>query len=222
MAYNVNEIIGRVKDRLDDSEYPQAVLINFLNDTQQEIFNQYEIPFNQTSFVGVLAEGQYKFNFVDTADDYQRVVSLRLTDPDKEETDISENFLNYKDFRKRYPKPEDNSAGKPSDWTTYGFQIIFSKPTDQEYTMAMDYLKEATILENTDEVPELPASWQEVLVLGTYIRALERNDDNDIAEYHRTKQGGYLDSVQTLINRYNPGQTASTTIMRQSRNKRRV
>lgn len=215
--YNVQEIVQKVRNRLDDQDFPQAVLVDFINATQQEIFNQYVIPFNQKTFSGDLAEGQHRFNFVNTAPDYQRVISLRLTDPEDEETDISEKYVNYREFRKRFPKPGDRPAGKPSHWTTYGFVIIFSQPTDRVYTMDMDYVKEATVLTNGDDVPELPKSWEEVLILGTFIRALERNDDLDIAEYHRSKLGGYNDQVQTLINRYNPAQTATTTVMRQSR-----
>lgn len=219
MAYDVQRIVKRVRDKMDDSEYSEQLILDFINDTQQEIFNDFELPFNQKTFSGTLAQGQYQFNFVNSATDYQRVVSLRLTSPEKNVTDISENYMNFHDFRKSFPDPSKNTANTPSFWTSYGFVIIFSQPTDQEYVMDMDYVKEATLLEDLSDVPELPPSWQEVLVLGAYIRALERNDDNDIADYHRMKAGGYISQVQTLANRYNPTQRAATTVMRNSRRK---
>lgn len=218
--YTLNTIIGRVRRKLDDDDYPAEVITEFVNDTQEEIFNTYELPFNQTTFSGTLSEGEHRFNFVNTAPDYQRVVSLRITGPDKQYYDISDKYMNYRDFRKQYPVPENNQANSPSNWTTYGFTIIFSQPTDKDYVMDMDYLKEAERITDEGVSPELPQTWQEVIVLGAWIRALERNDDNDLAEYHRSKRGGYLDQMQGLANRYNPAQTASTTIMRNSRRKR--
>lgn len=217
MAYNLGEIVARVQQKLDDTDYSTQIIKDFINDTQQEIFNGYNLPFNQETFSGVIASGEHQLNFVSSATDYQRVVGLRITSPTVNETDLSGNYVPYRQFRKLYPDPSSQTAGIPYEWTTWGFVIYFSRPTDQEYTMDMDYIKEATIIEDDADVPELPASWQEVLVLGAFIRALERNDDNDIAEYHRSKQGGYLDQIQTLAGRYNPAQTTATTTMGQSR-----
>ena len=217
MAYNLQEIVSRVQDRLDDEDYPTNVIKDFVNDTQQEIFNGYKLPFNEATFSGVIASGDYQLNFVSSATDYQRIVGLRITSPTAYEQDLSEYYIPYRRFRHSHPDPSSQAAQQPQYWSTYGFTILFPAPTNQAYTMDMDYLKEATIIEDDADVPELPASWQEVLVLGAYIRCLERNDDHDIAEYHRSKQGGYLDQIQTLATRYNPGQQTTTSIMGQSR-----
>lgn len=213
MAYDLQEIVSRVQDKLDDEDYSSSIIKDFVNDTQQEIFNGYRLPFNEATFSGTIAAGATKLNFVDSAADYQRVIGLRITSPTSYEADLSEYYVPYRRFRHSNPDPSSQSTNTPFYWSTYGFVIYFTGPTDQEYVMDMDYIKEATIITEDDDVPELPASWQEVLVLGAYIRCLERNDDHDIAEYHRSKQGGYMDQVQTLSSRYNPAQQATTTIM---------
>lgn len=219
MSYNLGELVSRTQDKLDDADYPTAIIKDFVNDTQQEIFNGYRLPFNETTFSGTVASGDYQLNFVSSATDYQRVVGLRITSPTASEMNLSNYYIPYRRFRQSYPDPTSSTATTPNYWSTYGFVIYFTAPTDQAYVMDMDYLKEATIIDDDADVPELPASWQEVLVLGAYIRCLERNDDHDIAEYHRSKQGGYLDQVQTLANRYNPAQETSTVIMANSRHR---
>lgn len=222
MSYNLGTIVSRVQSKLDDEDYPTSVIKDFVNDTQQEIFNGYRLPFNETTFSGTVASGSDKLNFVSSATDYQRVVGLRITSPTAYEKDLSNYYVPYRRFRNSYPDPTSQTASQPLYWSTYGFVIYFTSPTDQDYVIDMDYIKEATLISDDTDVPELPASWQEVLVLGTYIRCLERNDDHDIAEYHRSKQGGYLDQVQTLASRYNPAQETTTTAMASSRRRRNI
>jgi hypothetical protein len=119
--------------------------------------------------------------------------------------DISDNYLEFRDFNKRYPAAETNSVGKPSVWTSYGNKLYFTQPTDQSYTLSLFYLKTPDTLEDDADVPEIPEAFQEVLVLGAYFRILERNEDFDQAAF--VKGGDYADEVAKMLNRLAKRQT---------------
>ena len=216
MPFTLATVRQTVKDRLDDDDANDSVINKFINDTQREIFNTYVLPFNQSTFSGTLTVGEHAFDLTATAASYQRIISLRLTDPDGSEKDLTEDFMEYREFRKNHPDPARNDNNIPSTWTTWANKIYFSTPVDQEYTMDLDFIRSAVTLEDDEEVPELPEAFQEILVLGALVRYFERNDDNDIAQYHKGKSGGYDDQITMLINRYNPAQVGKTTTMKNS------
>lgn len=217
MSYTLADIRVRVKNKLDDTDFDSALTDTFINDTQREILNTYQLPFNEKTFSGTLSTGQYTYDLDATLTLFQRMINIRLTSPDTNEVDLSDNFVPYRLFRQKYPDPSSQDNHLPSDWTIYANKLIFSTPVDQNYTLDMDYVSGATTLTDDTDVPQIPEEFQETLVLGAYIRALEFNDDNDIADYNRNKRGGYIDQINNIVNRYRPTQTAKTTTMRISR-----
>lgn len=221
MAYDLAYLRERVKNKLDDDDFDSNLIDVFLNDTQREILNTYELPFNESTFSGTLTVGEHSFDLDATTVLFQRILSLRITAPSDTEIDLTENFIPYREFRKLHPDPTISDNRKPHDWTIFGNKIYFSTPIDQAYTMDMDFVEGAATMEDDTDAPVVPEEFQETLILGAYIRALERNDDNDIAEYQRTKRGGYVDQVATMVNRYSPSQTAVQTVMRNSRRRSR-
>lgn len=51
MDYNLVGLRQRVRiDKLDDEEFDSGVIDNFINDTQRDIFNEYELPFQEKIF----------------------------------------------------------------------------------------------------------------------------------------------------------------------------
>lgn len=222
MAYDLVGIRNRVlDDKLDDTTFNPDIVDRFINDTQRSIFNQYELPFMEKTFAGTLPDGGYVFTF---PSDYQLVQSLKIVDPTSDKDDITQNYLRFKDFNVAYPIPTQNTEGKPSVWTLHGNRLYFSQPTDQVYTLELYYIKKPDTLTNDTDVPEIPYEFEELLVLGAYIRVLERNEDFDLASYY--KNGDYateLDKIEARYGKRQLGKTAKIAQpMRMTRTSRRT
>lgn len=211
MAYTLATVRNRVlDDRLDDTEFDAGIVDDFINDTQRSIFNTYELPFMEKTFTGTLPSGGYAFTF---PTDYQVTQSLKLVDPEDVIRDISDNYMPYKEFNKRYPTPQNRDVGVPEVWTLYQNRLIFSRPTDMDYNLELNYLKTPTTLSDGEEVPEIPESFSELLVLGAYYRILERNEDLDLAAFY--KNGDYTDLLDLMVSRLSKRQTNGPTIISQ-------
>ena len=211
MAFTLAGIRNRViNDKLDDINFDPDIVDRFINDTQRSIFNTYELPFVEKVFNGVLPSAGFIFDF---PTDYQVEQGLIITDPTDEKLDITKNYMTFRDFNAEYPLPAGNEAGKPERWTIHGDKLYLSRPTDQEYTLTMFYLKKPITLVNDTDIPEIPEEFEEALVLGAYYRCLARNEDFDQADY--IKNGDYAEEINRMLNRFSRKQQGTVTIMRQ-------
>lgn len=210
MAYNLAYLRNRVLvDKLDDDSIDGSIIDNFLNDTQRAVFTKYELPFMETIFEGLLPAGNNSFNF---PTDFSLLQSLILTDPVDYEYNLTKNYLPFREFNEVYPTPRNNDATAPRMWTTYGGKLYLAAPTDQDYNLTVFYLKNPKTLSDDNDVPAIPQEYEEVLVLGAYYRALERNEDFDLAA--QVKQD-YADAVASLTGRNSKRQTGKPAIMTQ-------
>lgn len=217
MDYTLASIRNRViDDKLDDVNFDPSVVDRFINDTQRAIFNSYELPFTEKVFNGVLPLNGVIFEF---PEDYQVQQSLVITDPDGVEKNITNNYLNFRDFNSLYPTPAKNEPGEPTHWTIHGRKLYLSRPTDNSYTLTLFYIKKPTKLEDDADVPEIPEEFEELLVLGAYYRCLARNEDFDQADY--IKRGDFTDELNKMLSRYSRKQQGATTVIRQPLRRRR-
>jgi len=178
MEYNLLGIRNQViTDKLDDPTFDSDVVDRFINTTQRWIFNQFELPFTEGRFSGVIAANQTVFEF---PNDVQVPQDLVITTAG-EQQDISDNYMVFRSFFKAFPKPESRESGAPTYWTSHAGKLYLSQPTDKAYQLDTFYIKKPPLLTDDTDVPEVPEEFQEVLVLGTYKRILERNEDWDMA-----------------------------------------
>lgn len=196
MEYNLLGIRNQViTDKLDDPTFDTDVVDRFINTTQRWIFNQFELPFTEGRFSGVIASGQTVFQF---PSDVQVPQQLVIT-TQGEQKDISDNYLLFREFFNRFPKPEVNDPSDPTYWTSHAGKLYLSQPTDKAYQLDTFYIKKPSLLTDDTDVPEVPEEFQEVLVLGAYKRVLERNEDWDMAAIVDTQ----IDNeISMLDNRY--------------------
>ena len=196
MEYNLLGIRNQVLvDKLDDPTFDTDVIDRFINTSQRWIFNQFELPFTEGRFSGVIAAGQTVFNF---PDDVQVPQDLVIT-TEGDAQDISDNYLLFREFFKAFPKPESNTPGTPVNWTSHAGKLYLSQPTDKAYQLDTFYIKKPALLVNDIDIPEVPEEFQEVLLLGAYKRILERNEDWDMAAIVDTQ----IDNeISMLDNRY--------------------
>lgn len=179
MAITRADIRTRVlTDKLDDESYDTATVNRFINDAQRAIYNRVELPFQEKVFVGLLPADEYVIQF---PEDYQVAQSLVIRTPDGQNVDITDQYVPFRDFNQRFPAPQLNESRTPSTWTAYGGNMYFSNPFDNDYTLSMFYTRTAPYLANDADEIGLPDEFEEVLVLGTYYRVLQRNEDYDLA-----------------------------------------
>jgi hypothetical protein len=208
MAYNLQTIRDLVKDRLSDENFSNALINQFINDEQRELFNYYDLPFNRGLAVHTLNQGDYTITL---PADHQRTTGLRITAPDGYDSELTQWFIPFKRFKDYFREQEYYSETQPRYWTIYNSEIEFAYAVDKTYTIEHNYIATLDKLENDTDVPAVPEEFQEILVLGGLVRSLEVNDDNDIAQYQQGKKNLL---VQALLKRYNPQQSGKTTVLR--------
>lgn len=196
MEYNLAGIRKRVVvDKLDDEEFDPDIVDNFINDTQRNIFNQYELSFQEKIFSGTVPAGVTMFKF---PDDVALVQSQVITAPDGTQKNLKNTYIPFREFNTKFPT-QDGTPGAVGYWTSFAGNMILSTPTDQEYTMNIFYISKPKTLTQNSDVPQIPEEFAELLVLGAYMRILSRNEDTDLktgveAEYNQL--------LNMLVNRY--------------------
>jgi len=193
MDYNLVGLRQRVRiDKLDDEEFDSGVIDNFINDAQRDIFNEYELPFQEKIFQGTVPAGSTMFQ---SPSDLAQLQSQTMADV----PGFSNSKMKWRDFFQAFPDNMNQTPGAPSAWTLYAQNIIFDKPTDQDYTFTLFYIRKPKLLSGDTDVPEIPEDFAELLVLGAYIRVLKRNEDFDQAAY---VQNDYDRQLDLLVARY--------------------
>lgn len=196
MDYTLQALIRRVQvDKLDDDEFDTGIIGRYLNDTQRDIFNNFELSFQEKIFAGTLPSTSTMFQMPDDLALLQRAILSNGTNVQ----DITDKYMPWREFLKHYPDPTSNTAGDVSNWTSYAGNIILNCPQEDEQTLTMYYIKKPKLLVLPTDVPEVPQEFEELLVLGAYIRCLKFNEDNDQASFH---EGEYNKMLDLLVSRY--------------------
>lgn len=215
MAYQLSTIVTKVQNRVKDSSYSTTEITDYINDTQNDVFNEYRLRFMQTTQNYTLASGVADItngsglptNFVQAYDIF--ITSSGL-----------ESKLQYKTFQEidqLYPDPTDttsNPAGIPIYWYVYGDTIRVYPAPNSAYTVTMRYLKKPTILDADADVPELPSEFEEVLVMGAAYRVMQTKDNYDRAAIMENK---YMELLDKLTVRYSQDQAGHSSQMRINR-----
>lgn len=197
MEYNLAGLRQRVlEDKLDDDEFDPGIVDRFINDTQRDIFNQYELSFQEKIFAGTLPSTSTMFSL---PDDLIQLQSAVITTPDEDVKDIMNKYIDFRTFNKLFPKPSVNEAGDIMAWTLYSGNMLLSRPTDENYELTVFYTKKPATLALANDVPDIPEEFSELLVLGAYIRCLERNEDFDLAMFVKVEYNNMLDM---LVSKY--------------------
>lgn len=205
MDYTLQAIVQRVQvDKLDDDEFDTGIIGNFVNDTQRDIFNQFELPFQEKIFAGTVPGSSAMFNMPADLALLQNVSMAEVPG-------FSATRMNWRDFFAKYPDNTSAEPGKPTNWTLYAGNIIFDKPTDADYVLTLYYIRKPITLTTGTQVPEIPSEFEELLVLGAYIRCLKYNEDFDQAAYI---EGEYNKMLDLLVTRYGGRISPGTVKMR--------
>lgn len=193
MAYNLARTRSRVlNDKLDDDEFDGQIVDNFINDTQRDIYNQFELPFQEKIFQGTIPAGS---TMLALPDDLALLQSQTLSGVQN----FSARKMAWRDFFRLYPDNAAAEPGEPEAWTLYAGNIIFSRPMPEDHSLTSFYIKKPITLEDDSDVPDIPYEFEELLVLGAFRRVLDRNEDYDLSGIVETQ---YQAQLALLVNRY--------------------
>lgn len=216
MSYVLSDIVTKVQNRVRDSGYSTAEIKNYINDTQNDVFNEYRLPFMETTQAYTLTIGVADItNGGGLPTNYVQALDLTLT------TAAREKLLRYRDVREidaMYPDYEANTSfpsGEPNDWYYYGETIKVVPEPDVAYTLTLRYSKKPTLLSSDSDVPELPSEFEELLVVGAAYRVLQVKDNYDQASILQNK---YDEILQKLVVKSSQAQVGAPTLMRINRN----
>jgi hypothetical protein len=57
LSYIAGDIVSRVQQRVRDTNYSSSEIKSYLNDTQNDVFNEYRLPFMETTHSYTLTAG---------------------------------------------------------------------------------------------------------------------------------------------------------------------
>lgn len=200
MSYIFNDLKTKLQTQVGDANLSASVAGDALNYTEQSIFNTFDLTLNSAQSTGTVLSGT---NVLSAAlpSDFQRFVNLRITSPANAVASLKKYFLTPDKFRETFPAAG-TTTGPLSYWT-YWTGVEFSNDADQDYTIAYDYVKSVEQMSDTTDVPTIPQSFEELLILGAKIRIYEQKEDFDYASQYANR---YADLLESFTTRYSTRQ----------------
>lgn len=173
MAYNLGTLKVRVQQKLTNTAFDDASLIQFINDGLRDIViqskpkeYQAETTYTTTALANTLTT---------TATDVLVPFNMRLYTPINYAMLLP--YVEYNDVDLMYPNVGLLGTGPPIAWTIYGNTPSVVNNSDQVYTLKSKYLKVPATLASDSDVPLFPETFSEILVLAGYRRALQADDN---------------------------------------------
>lgn len=215
MAYTLSDLITKVQQRVRDTGYSSSEITNYINDTQNDVFNEYRLPFMQTYVDYTLfASTPDITNASGLLPDYVQAVDLTITTEGKEKQLI---YIPYEEIFKMYPDPTDTTAYPPTVpkyWYFYDETINVFPTSSEDLTVRLRYYKKPTEVAIATDVPSIPSEFAELLVVGAAYRVMQVKDNYDQAGVLENK---YNELLQKLVVKYSVPQTGHALRMRINR-----
>lgn len=213
MAYIAGDIVSLVQKRIRDTNYDSSEIKQYINDCQNDVFNEYRLPFMEASqsYLTVANVADIT-NGVGLPTNYSQAIDLLNTD--------SNIVVPYKDIRDidtlaQDPDNVNTSTVAPGVyWSLYAQVPILSPTPSVAYNVKLRYYKQPTSLVADSDVPSLPSAFQELLVLGASYRVLQVKDNYDQAAILEKK---YTAQLLMLVNKSSPKQVGHMTQVRINR-----
>lgn len=196
--YNLSGLINRIKVRLDDEEYPDDTITQFLNDALFDALGEAHYQFLERIFK------QYADNssvFMLPCD-YEALINLTA----KKDGNVM--ALKYMPSNKFFDLDREDGR-KNYCFTVFSGQVFYSLPdisdndNDDYYELSLYYLAKPTALSDPTDVPVIPYEFGEILVMGALARAERLRDNFDYAAIYENK---YDELVTNMKLRYCPRQ----------------
>ncbi len=211
MAYNFLDLKTKLTTQIGDPNLDSSVMGDALNYTEQAIFSAFDLTLNSAQQSNSVTTGT---NVLASAlpTDLERISSLYITSPTVLAANLTDYFMKVKDFRTRFPGAG-TYTGNLQEWT-YFTSVEFAVNASQDVTIKLDYTKSVPLLSADADVPTIPQSYEELLILGAKTRVYEQKEDFDYAGQFQNR---YADLLEAFITRYSTRQVDNQIVVSGSR-----
>jgi hypothetical protein len=199
MAYTFSALKTKLQTQVGDANLSDSVAGDALNATEQHLFNTFDLTLNSAQQSNAVASGANTLTS-SLPTDFQRIQNICITAPVGLMQSLKKYYLTPDAFRELYPSVI--YTGPLQQWT-YWTGVEFSTLADQDYTIKLDYTKSVPLMSASDDVPTVPQSFEELLMLGAKIRIYEQKEDFDYASQFVNR---YADLVEAFTTRYSTRQ----------------
>lgn len=178
ITYNLGTLKTRVQNKLDNTSFDASILTQFINDGLRDIIIQSKPQFSMLEATYTTSIGAS--TLTTSATDILVPIDLRLYTPINYAQKLP--FIDYQDVDLLYPNTGLLGTGPPIAWSSFTNVPFVVNNSDAVYTLRGRYLQVPPELSSDTDVPILPNTFSEILVLAAYKRALEHDDDFDQAQ----------------------------------------
>lgn len=193
-TYNLGTLITRIQQKLDNTSFDSTILTQFINDGLRDVVIQAKPQYYQAETSYITAIG---LNTLTTAaTDVLVPISMRTYTPQNYAQLLP--FIEYQDVDLAYPNVGLLGTGPPIAWSTFTLVPFVVNNADAVYTLRSKYLQIPVELSAASDVPALPVTFSEILVLAGHKRALEHDDDFDQAQVIQLQIDSKLNDMMVL------------------------
>lgn len=208
MTYQLSDIVTKVRQRVSDTSYSSSEITNYLNDTQNDVFNEYRLKFMKTSQAYTVTIGESDItNGVGLPTNYVEAITLRDVTTGQAQ-DIP--FIEEEELESWYPSHDSDADGQPLYAYFDGQTIRLYPAPAAAYSLILRYYKKPTLLENDADVPSVPSEFEEMLVAGAAYRVLQVKQAYDEAGILENK---YAELLQKFLDKYMRAPASGPAIM---------
>lgn len=180
MSYTANDLYIRVQNKLDDSSFSTELLLDFLNDTERQVFNHLRINTEEQEADTITTTAASRaLTGLPSSGTVGEYINLRIILPVNYSRVIP--YVEYEDADKYYPNYMLLGIGTPIAWFVFDGVPTLLNNADKIYTLSAKYTLLPTPIVSGTDTPNLPLEFSEITVLGMFARALEFNDQYDQA-----------------------------------------
>lgn len=201
MSYILGDLQTKLQTQIGDPNLSSTITLDALNYTEQSIFNTFDLTLNSAQQTNTVTSAT---NTLASAlpTTLQKITNIRITSPTTATNNLKKYYLSPDAFREQFPSTALQGTGPLSYWT-FWTSVEFANNADQTYTLSIDYTKSVTLLSNSTDVPTIPQSFEELLILGAKIRIYEQKEDFDYASQFQNR---YADVLESFVTRYSTRQ----------------
>jgi hypothetical protein len=200
VAYTFLALQTKLTTQIGDPNLDSTVMADALNYTEQSIFEAFDLTLNSDSQTNAVAAGA---NTLTSAlpTDLERITSLYISSPAAMANDLTDYFLPVAKFRSIYPNAG-TYTGPIQEWT-FLTSVEFAMLSSVAVVVKLDYVKSIPLMSGDTDVPTIPQSYEELLMLGAKMRVYEQKEDFDYANQFTNR---YADLLESFTLRYSTGQ----------------
>lgn len=200
--YNLGGLIARIKTKLDDQEFPDETITQFLNDAYFDVLGDEEYQFLEQIYKAS-TQGS---DILPLPSNFQSLFTLVAKG---EQGLMPLEYMPKEDF---FALAKDDSR-KNYKYTIFGNQLFYGLPNiendktptgdDKFYELSLYYLAKPRAMVSEIDKPLIPAEFGEILVLGALVRCEQRRDNFDYAGIYEAKMDELVTNMKL---RYCPRQ----------------